>query len=60
MRGIYYKNEAIEVQKKGKNAWNRTVWISLGTFDSEDEALLILEDEAEIMHIIELVRGVLK
>jgi len=39
--------ESNEVKQKGKNAWNRTCWISLGTFETENEALAFLEDRAE-------------
>ncbi len=31
-------------------------WVSLGTFETEDEALAILEDRVEIMGIVEALR----
>lgn len=34
-------------------------WVSLGTFDTEDEALDMLELEVRIMNIIEMRRGAL-
>lgn len=47
----YYK-----VQQKGKNAGNNTAWITLGCFDTENEAVEVLEDTAEMIRFIWMVK----
>ena len=53
INGRYHLDvEAVEVRQKGKNAWNRTCWVSLGTFATEEEAVEFLESRAELMRLL--------
>lgn len=54
-RGNHKANEIIfvKLQKKGRDAFNRPAWVTLGCYDTVDEALEMLEYEAELMELIE-------
>ena len=53
INGRYHlTSESCEVRQKGKNAWNRTCWVSLGTFATENEAIKFLESRAELMRLL--------
>jgi len=47
----YYK-----VQQKGRNAGNNTCWITLGCFDTENEAVEVLKDTAEMIRFIWMIK----
>jgi len=44
------------VQQKGKNAWNKTCWITLVTVATRNEAYDVLVDKAEMLRRIESER----
>ena len=50
-RPKYYK-----VQQKGRNAGNNTAWITLGCFDTENEAVDVLVDVAEMIRFIWMIK----
>ncbi len=53
---LYTKTSFIKVQQKGKNASNNTCWVTLGCFDTENEAVDVLEDTAEMIRFIWMIK----
>jgi len=48
--------KCIKVQQKGRNAGNNTAWITLGCFDTENEAVDVLVDVAEMIRFIWMIK----
>ena len=58
--GNKYIRGKIKVQQRGYNAWNHKCWVTLGYFDTEDEACDILEQQAKLIWLIDFMRGSLE
>ena len=48
--------KCIKVQQKGRNAGNNKAWITLGCFDTENEAVDVLVDVAEMIRFIWMIK----